>query len=213
MISDYGFFRCAKCSRSYQYKRSLINHLRFECGVEPKFKCNNCSYRCKIKGNLTKHILRCHKKNKILNQSSQLDKWKCFRKLRTKYNTVKIKSEILGFWLFFCRRKSPNVQNKSFSDCCNGPHIFNFNFIWYREQSPFRSECILKEFVIGPLTHVWVLFLEDKVELTLGFARKRYRWINSRIFPYQPTPLKLLLISFNISWIQCLPHPDFRPLH
>lgn len=62
--SDYGFFQCRKCSRPYQYKRNLVNHLRFECGMEPKFNCNLCSYRCKIKGNLTKHTLRCHAKNK-----------------------------------------------------------------------------------------------------------------------------------------------------
>ena len=50
------FFNCPSCRRTYRYKRSLERHLKFECGVEPKFVCDFCPYKCKQKANLEKHM-------------------------------------------------------------------------------------------------------------------------------------------------------------
>ena len=57
---SFGNFQCHRCKRSYHHQPNLINHLRFDCGVEPKFSCNYCDHRCKRKGNLKKHVLTNH---------------------------------------------------------------------------------------------------------------------------------------------------------
>lgn len=49
------------CGRSYKWKNHLTTHLKFECGVVPKFKCPYCSKMSKQKSNLKKHILCVHK--------------------------------------------------------------------------------------------------------------------------------------------------------
>lgn len=49
---------CHKCGRKYKMKQALYQHLRFECGKEPQFFCpvSGCSFKAKLKGNLTKHV-------------------------------------------------------------------------------------------------------------------------------------------------------------
>ncbi|XP_066991958.1 longitudinals lacking protein, isoforms H/M/V isoform X14 [Anabrus simplex] len=54
-------FSCLQCTRIYKNKVSLRNHLRYECGKEPAFKCPYCCYCSKLKGNLVKHLRRLHK--------------------------------------------------------------------------------------------------------------------------------------------------------
>jgi hypothetical protein len=56
---DKGF-RCRKCGKMYQWKESLYNHEKLECGKEPQFKCLHCPYRSKLKWNLQTHIKRKH---------------------------------------------------------------------------------------------------------------------------------------------------------
>ncbi|VEN60909.1 unnamed protein product [Callosobruchus maculatus] len=55
-------FLCIKCFRTYSHKRSLKRHLKFECGKEAVFDCpiEKCSYKAKLKENLTKHMKRHH---------------------------------------------------------------------------------------------------------------------------------------------------------
>lgn len=47
---------CPQCQKSYTQKRNMIRHLRYECGVEPKFQCQYCSFKAKQKANLKSHI-------------------------------------------------------------------------------------------------------------------------------------------------------------
>lgn len=47
---------CMKCHRKYKNRKHLIRHLRDECGVDPKFLCPHCPYRCKHKQALKSHI-------------------------------------------------------------------------------------------------------------------------------------------------------------
>lgn len=54
------FFCCPKCNKNYKYKNHLNRHIRDECGVEPKFHCTLCPYRCKQKSSLKGHIQRRH---------------------------------------------------------------------------------------------------------------------------------------------------------
>ncbi|XP_054287658.1 zinc finger protein 567-like [Macrosteles quadrilineatus] len=48
-------FVCARCSRQYKYRRGLGQHLRYECGKPPLFKCVVCPYRANQKGAVTAH--------------------------------------------------------------------------------------------------------------------------------------------------------------
>ncbi|XP_076383048.1 uncharacterized protein LOC117224668 [Megalopta genalis] len=48
------------CAKSFSWKGNLNRHLRYECGLQPRFKCPYCEYRCKVKGDVNKHIIRKH---------------------------------------------------------------------------------------------------------------------------------------------------------
>ena len=54
------------CTRTFNWKGNLSRHLRYECGLKPRFQCPYCDYRCKVKGDVGKHILRRHKGLKIV---------------------------------------------------------------------------------------------------------------------------------------------------
>ncbi|CAL1680021.1 unnamed protein product [Lasius platythorax] len=55
-----GSFQCPKCGKEYRWLRNMKNHLKVECGKEPKECCPYCSHRTKYKSSLQKHILRIH---------------------------------------------------------------------------------------------------------------------------------------------------------
>lgn len=50
-------FHCNRCSKSYMRNAHLHRHQKYECGKEPQFQCPFCNKRCKIKSNLTQHII------------------------------------------------------------------------------------------------------------------------------------------------------------
>nr|CAH7762019.1 unnamed protein product [Callosobruchus chinensis] len=51
---------CPRCQKSYSHKSSLYNHVAFECGKEPNFKCTFCIYKAKRKHCLKDHLYRIH---------------------------------------------------------------------------------------------------------------------------------------------------------
>lgn len=53
------------CGRVFNWKRNLTRHLKYECGLQPRFKCPYCDYYGKLKGNVSKHLIRRHKNRKI----------------------------------------------------------------------------------------------------------------------------------------------------
>ncbi|XP_076644900.1 uncharacterized protein LOC143354555 isoform X25 [Halictus rubicundus] len=55
-----GCFRCPRCNKGYRWLRNMKNHLRVECGKDPKECCPYCPHRTKYKSSLQKHILRIH---------------------------------------------------------------------------------------------------------------------------------------------------------
>lgn len=52
----WGAFTCPRCGNSYARPHSLNRHIRFECGVEPKFECPICHKKSKHKHNLVLHM-------------------------------------------------------------------------------------------------------------------------------------------------------------
>lgn len=65
--SDYNSrYQCPNlCGRSYKYKRGVHTHVKFECGVEPKFLCSLCPKKFARKFQLESHLVLKHKMVKI----------------------------------------------------------------------------------------------------------------------------------------------------
>jgi len=63
------FFCPNKCGRSYKRKSGLTQHLNYECGIEPKFKCFLCEKKCAQKSTMKMHMIKVHK---ITGQNMQL---------------------------------------------------------------------------------------------------------------------------------------------
>lgn len=54
-----------RCGHGYAGEMRMSNlkrHLKFECGVEPQFKCPYCEKRSRHKSDLKKHIISIHKR-------------------------------------------------------------------------------------------------------------------------------------------------------
>ncbi|KAG8308226.1 hypothetical protein J6590_002312 [Homalodisca vitripennis] len=49
-------FNCPRCGNTYARPHSLSRHIRFECGVDPKFECPICHKKSKHKHNLMLHM-------------------------------------------------------------------------------------------------------------------------------------------------------------
>ena len=54
-------YKCDQCERAYKNKKSLVNHLTFECRVDPSFPCPRCNCQCKHKFSLKRHLIEIHK--------------------------------------------------------------------------------------------------------------------------------------------------------
>lgn len=49
------------CGRSYNHRATMNRHLKYECGVPPRFKCNICGKMFAQKVNLNTHLMSVHK--------------------------------------------------------------------------------------------------------------------------------------------------------
>ncbi|XP_034185315.1 uncharacterized protein LOC117606608 isoform X8 [Osmia lignaria lignaria] len=58
-------YPCGNCSSVFGQKRSLLTHLRYECGQPPRFKCPYCDLISKKTSNIQKHIRRKHEGNAV----------------------------------------------------------------------------------------------------------------------------------------------------
>lgn len=62
ILNDFsGMHMCYKCGKRYRQRYNLNQHCRYECDVEPQFKCQLCVYKTRRKNNLKAHILRKHR--------------------------------------------------------------------------------------------------------------------------------------------------------
>jgi len=55
------FFCSNYCGRSYKNKRSLWRHLKFECGVQPKFECLICNKKFTDNQSMKRHVILIHR--------------------------------------------------------------------------------------------------------------------------------------------------------
>ena len=58
--SPSKMFQCPKCPRRYQWKSTMLRHIRTECGFAPQFQCPYCPQKTIRKDNLLTHINRKH---------------------------------------------------------------------------------------------------------------------------------------------------------
>ncbi|XP_076221783.1 uncharacterized protein LOC143174339 [Nomia melanderi] len=59
---DSSGYSCPRCGNAYLRVHSLNRHIKFECGVEPRFECPVCHKKSKHKHNLILHM-RTHQKS------------------------------------------------------------------------------------------------------------------------------------------------------
>jgi hypothetical protein len=59
-FSDYtevgGRFVCARCSKYYKHRGTILRHLKYECGKEPRYQCSLCAFKCKRYDHLYTHM-------------------------------------------------------------------------------------------------------------------------------------------------------------
>ncbi|KAF6197387.1 hypothetical protein GE061_020271 [Apolygus lucorum] len=60
-MSFLSSFPCLRCWKTYRHPQHLWRHKKFECGVEPQFKCPVCPHKSKRKENLKVHLHTKHK--------------------------------------------------------------------------------------------------------------------------------------------------------
>lgn len=56
-------FKCPNpgCNRVYKTRPGIYTHLKYECGVEPKFRCQHCLKSFKRKWSYQSHIIHVHR--------------------------------------------------------------------------------------------------------------------------------------------------------
>lgn len=62
-MSESRFDCPHKCGKTYRYYRGICEHLKFGCGVKPKFKCFVCHQRFARKYSMKRHIITIHGQN------------------------------------------------------------------------------------------------------------------------------------------------------
>ena len=54
-------FKCNDCGKAYMWKKTLLRHIRLECGgKEPQFPCPICNYRFKYMCHRRRHMVAIH---------------------------------------------------------------------------------------------------------------------------------------------------------
>ncbi|KAL7295424.1 hypothetical protein TKK_0011306 [Trichogramma kaykai] len=53
-------FPCPNCSSGFTYEKGLNQHIKYECGQKPRYKCPYCHYASKWMNNIYKHVRNKH---------------------------------------------------------------------------------------------------------------------------------------------------------
>lgn len=68
--SQQPVYHCPRCNAGYTYKKTLMTHMRYDCGKEPRFKCPYCQKRDKCSSNIYKHVRMKHRDMPVKVQKS-----------------------------------------------------------------------------------------------------------------------------------------------
>lgn len=60
-VNNLYNFNCLRCKKQYKYRSNLLAHIKYECGVQPMFRCNTCGRSFTQKQNLKRHKIIVHK--------------------------------------------------------------------------------------------------------------------------------------------------------
>jgi len=72
-LQEDGRYACPYgCGRTYKRKGGAAQHLKYECGVEPKFKCVVCDKKFSHKSQMKGHMISIHKTLPLSTWSSRL---------------------------------------------------------------------------------------------------------------------------------------------
>lgn len=63
--SEPGNYVCPKCCKSYAFARSWRRHVKYECGMKPRFQCPHCKIFKKQKVHVIDHIQRIHRGQRV----------------------------------------------------------------------------------------------------------------------------------------------------
>ncbi|XP_050535139.1 zinc finger protein 569-like [Daktulosphaira vitifoliae] len=58
-IQDLSFPCLKQCGRIYKSRKAMLNHIRDECGIIPKYACGICHKLFSLRGNMKKHMIKC----------------------------------------------------------------------------------------------------------------------------------------------------------
>lgn len=58
-------FICPKCLHGFTLKSNRNRHLKYECGLEPRFKCPYCDLRSKQTSQIYSHIRKKHPEERV----------------------------------------------------------------------------------------------------------------------------------------------------
>lgn len=59
-LQENGSLPCPQCGKVYKLRKSLAQHLRLECMMEPQFQCMHCSSKFKRNATLNRHLYFIH---------------------------------------------------------------------------------------------------------------------------------------------------------
>lgn len=61
-LTEAGRLECPRCNiKSYANRHGLFRHLRYECGVEGGFSCDECTNTFKLREDLQRHVKNVHR--------------------------------------------------------------------------------------------------------------------------------------------------------
>lgn len=73
--SGLACYKCTKCWRVYQHRKTLNRHMRLECETNGQFPCIYCPYTAKQNAHLKRHLSRRHVEMLGISTTNQESCW------------------------------------------------------------------------------------------------------------------------------------------
>ncbi|KAE8747861.1 hypothetical protein FOCC_FOCC005473 [Frankliniella occidentalis] len=72
-VTEPGSYPCERCGKEYGYRKNMLQHLRYECGMEPQFRCPQCVRRFRRNSHLRSHIFSKHPPEVVMECLAETD--------------------------------------------------------------------------------------------------------------------------------------------